>query len=346
MTERISADPVRLELYTYRGRALIARERDSISDYSNALKAFLNAELNDFGDGGIIDRTDALDGVVDGFEELDAKPGAFAFALRQLDRTGRGVLSTIDIRMFSALAQARLDMAGASAADIRGEAFRRTAEVLEPEGGLSGADVATLILDIAGIFDPTPLSDGASGMMSLFRGEWAQVGFSVAAMVPFVGDTGKILKFAKLLKEFRHLGDLAGDTAKMESILKSLKHADWRNPGKLNEALGTMNRLAGEAARRYRDPKVLQAAQRRGLPTEGPVPFVPPKNWDVNNPPTARFRTPGGAKRGTVDAYGNGWVWDPKKQEWDVQIPPSGKFGTFSPDGRHANISPGGQVTH
>lgn len=327
MSERISGDPERLESYTARTSALVARERDSIAEYSSALARFLVAEPNDFGDGGVVDRTAVLEGVVDGFEALDAQPEAFAFALRQLDASGADVLSTVDLAMFDSLVGQRL------------------AEELEPEGGLSGADLATLILDLIGIFDPTPIADGASGLLSVFRGEWTQAGLSVAAMIPYLGDTGKVLKFTKMLKEFRHLGDMAGDAAKVERVLRSLRHVDWKNPTKLNEALGTMNRLAGDAAKRYRDPRVLEAAQKRGLPTEGPVPFVPPKKWDAKNPPTEPFRTPGGLKWGTRDAYGNGWVWDPHKREWDVQIE-SNKFGLFSPDGRHANISPEGHVTH
>ena len=326
MSERISGDPDRLESYTARTSVLVAQERDSTAEYSRALARFLVAEPNDFGDGGVVDRTAVLEGMVDGFEALDAQPEAFAFALRQLDRSGADVLSTVDVAGFDSLVGQRL------------------AEELEPEGGLSGADLATLILDLIGIFDPTPVADGASGLLSVFRGEWAQAGFSVAAMIPYLGDTGKVLKFTKMLKEFRHLGDMAGDAAKVERVLKSLRHVDWKNPTKLNEALGTMNRLAGDAAKRYRDPKVLDAAQKRGLPIEGPVPFVPPKRWDAKNPPNEPFRTPGGVKWGTRDACGNGWVWDPHKMEWDVQIE-SNKFGLFSPDGRHANISPEGQVT-
>lgn len=327
MSERISGDPDRLESYSARTLAMVGWERGSVAEYSHALGRFLEAEPNDFGDGGVVDRTAQLERLVDGFGALDAQPEAFAFALRQLDRTSAEVLSTIDAETFSTLVAQQL------------------AEELEPDGGLSGADLATLVLDLIGIFDPTPIADGASGLLSLFRGEWAQAGLSVAAMIPYLGDAGKVLKFGKMLERFQHLAKVSGDTAKLERILKSLKHVDWKNPGKLNEALGTMNRLAGDAAKRYRDPKVLQAAQKRGLPTEGPVPFVPPKKWDAKNPPTEPFRTPGGLKWGTRDAYGNGWVWDPHKMEWDVQIE-SGKFGLFSPDGRHANISSEGHVTH
>lgn len=346
MRSRISGEPDRLESYTSHTRALIGRERQSIAEYSAAVRAFFAAEPNDFGDGGVVDRTATLEGVVDGIERIDAKPAAFAFALHQLDGDGRGVLSTTDTRMFGALVQARLDMPFASDRDVRGEAHLRTAETLELEGGLSATDLARLILDLVGIFDPTPISDGASGLMSLFRGEWSHATLSLAATLPFAGDAGKILKFKKTLGAFQHLSKIAGDPTQFEKLRKCLKHIDWTNPTKVNEALGTMNRLVGAAAKRYKDPKVLEAAKKRGLPTEGPVPFVPPKRWDVNNPPTAPGPAGSRNRRGILDAYGNGWVWDPIKKEWDVQIPHQGKFRAFSPDGQHANISTGGEVTH
>lgn len=37
-----------------------------------------------------------------------------------------------------------------------------------------------------------------------------------------------------------------------------------------------------------------------------------------------------------VDKYGDQWVWDPIKNEWDVQ----------HPDGSHTNIGPDGEITH
>ncbi len=345
MTGRISGEPARLEAYTERTQAVVARERGSNADYSQALKAFLAAQPNDLGDGGVADRTATLETLVDGFEILDAKPAAFAFALRQLDDAGRGRLATVDTELFGALTAARLEMPLASDEDIWDEADRRTAETLKPEGALSIADLATLILDLAGIFDPTPLSDGASGVLSLLRGEWSQAGLSLAAAVPVIGDAGKVFKFEKTLKPFRHLRKAVGDMEEVRKIAASLRHIDWNNPSKLNETLGTMNRLAGDAAKRYEDPKVLEAARKRGLPTEGPIPFVPPRRWDVQNPRT-QSAARRGEKRGVVDHYGNTWMWDPKKGEWDVQVEGSSSFQAFSRDGKHANISPDGRVTH
>jgi hypothetical protein len=40
--------------------------------------------------------------------------------------------------------------------------------------------------------------------------------------------------------------------------------------------------------------------------------------------------------QGFKDKYGNRWVWDPGKGEWDVQ----------HPDGSHTNVGPEGEITH
>lgn len=52
-------------------------------------------------------------------------------------------------------------------------------------------------LDIAGIFDPTPISDGASGLISLFRGDFVGAGISAISIVPYVGDAAKLGKLGR-----------------------------------------------------------------------------------------------------------------------------------------------------
>jgi hypothetical protein len=62
---------------------------------------------------------------------------------------------------------------------------------------MSAMDRAGLIADVAGIFDPTPISDGVGGVLSLARGDWLGAGLSVLGMIPYIGDTGKIAKIAR-----------------------------------------------------------------------------------------------------------------------------------------------------
>ena len=53
-------------------------------------------------------------------------------------------------------------------------------------------DLTQIGLDIAGIFDPTPISDGANTLISLGRGDWLGAGLSAISMIPYVGDAAKL----------------------------------------------------------------------------------------------------------------------------------------------------------
>ncbi|HRQ80478.1 MAG TPA: HNH endonuclease [Azospirillaceae bacterium] len=60
-------------------------------------------------------------------------------------------------------------------------------------------DLAQSALDVAGIFDPTPVSDAASALISAARGDWLGAGLSLISIVPYFGDAaGKSAKLAKL----------------------------------------------------------------------------------------------------------------------------------------------------
>ena len=72
-------------------------------------------------------------------------------------------------------------------------------------------DITQMGLDIVGIFDPTPISDGASGLISLARGDFLGAGISALSMVPYVGDAAKVGK----------LGDFAQTLAKAVDAAKS-----------------------------------------------------------------------------------------------------------------------------
>lgn len=52
--------------------------------------------------------------------------------------------------------------------------------------------------DIAGIFDPTPISDGVGAVTSAMQGDVWGVGFSLLGMIPYVGDLGKIGKISRI----------------------------------------------------------------------------------------------------------------------------------------------------
>ncbi|CAM2064450.1 HNH endonuclease [Sulfidibacter corallicola] len=61
-------------------------------------------------------------------------------------------------------------------------------------------------LDIAGIADPTPISDAISAFRSAMRGDWIGAGLSAISMIPYAGDAiGKTAKGARLMKQINKL---------------------------------------------------------------------------------------------------------------------------------------------
>jgi hypothetical protein len=100
---------------------------------------------------------------------------------------------------------------------------------LDDEKGALLLDLTQMALDIAGIVDPTPISDGVSGVISLFRGDWLGAGISVASMIPYVGDLAKAGKLPKVLKSIERAIELAGKDAKfaerLAPVLEKLRSA-------------------------------------------------------------------------------------------------------------------------
>lgn len=84
-----------------------------------------------------------------------------------------------------------------------------------PIGGLTGAeqdlllDLTQMSLDLVGIIDPTPVSDGASMALSLGRGDYSGAAISAVSMVPFIGDLAKSAKLGRYLATLRKAADTA-----------------------------------------------------------------------------------------------------------------------------------------
>ena len=70
-------------------------------------------------------------------------------------------------------------------------------------------DLVQIGLSIAGIFEPTPFSDAADGLISLFRGDWLGAGISAVSMVPYLGDAAKLGKLGKFAETVSKAVDLA-----------------------------------------------------------------------------------------------------------------------------------------
>jgi len=61
----------------------------------------------------------------------------------------------------------------------------------------SGLEGAQLVTDITGMIEPTPFSDIAGGIIAVARGDLLSLGTSLLGIVPYVGDLGKLGKWAK-----------------------------------------------------------------------------------------------------------------------------------------------------
>jgi len=225
-----------------------------------------------------------------------------------------------------------------------------TFEDSEIDQGIGLKKSIGLAADIAGLFDPTPASDGVSAVISLSDGEWLNAGLSAGAMFPYFGDalTKPALVIRKVASEFPGLSRAvkhADDVPKLFNTMKALgtSAADYRV---VQQSLNTLNNMHKAAEAAYASPKILAGAKKWNLPTNGPVPFVPPKRWNPNNP----AKTADG--KGYIDAFGNEWRKGPSRTkgeaiEWDV-IPKnkSGGLANFSRDKSHVNVSMEGVVTH
>ena len=70
-------------------------------------------------------------------------------------------------------------------------------------------DVTQIALDIVGLVDPTPISDGVNGLISLGRGDWLGAGISAVSMIPYVGDAAKLGKLGRYAETMANAVDLA-----------------------------------------------------------------------------------------------------------------------------------------
>ncbi|MFZ4698871.1 MAG: hypothetical protein ACOYMG_02365 [Candidatus Methylumidiphilus sp.] len=116
--------------------------------------------------------------------------------------------------------------------DALSEQLRKNVwDTLQSEAkNMSPLDYASTVADITGVFDPTPLSDGAGFLLSAAQGDALGAALSLGSMIPYAGDAlAKPLKFAKkapltgkALEALFHAGDnlaMAGQAALKRSGL-------------------------------------------------------------------------------------------------------------------------------
>ena len=83
-------------------------------------------------------------------------------------------------------------------------------------------DIGQMILDITGILDPTPLSDGTNALLSLARGRWFDAAVNAVSIVPFLGDLAKSAKLPHYLETIRKAVRIAKTDRKWAIALEKL----------------------------------------------------------------------------------------------------------------------------
>lgn len=61
--------------------------------------------------------------------------------------------------------------------------------------GAATAEVGHVVLDAAGVVDPTPVSDTANGIWYVFEGDWKNAAISGISVAPYIGDGAKGVKY-------------------------------------------------------------------------------------------------------------------------------------------------------
>ena len=85
-------------------------------------------------------------------------------------------------------------------AEALGEQLKKNVydRAVEAAAAMTPLDRAGLLADVAGIVDPTPVSDTAGALISIAQGDWLGAALSVVSIVPYVGDAlGKVPKIAR-----------------------------------------------------------------------------------------------------------------------------------------------------
>ncbi len=79
-------------------------------------------------------------------------------------------------------------------------------------------ELGQTVLDVAGIVDPTPISDSISAAMSLSKGDYVGAALSTVGIIPYIGDA-----VGKPIKEVHSAKRIAQLEQKMEGLVKQLK---------------------------------------------------------------------------------------------------------------------------
>ena len=129
----------------------------------------------------------------------------------------KGSLSPADQRKLTQELAEEID--SKLSAQVNQQASRHADDLAKQKADL-GLDLVQIGLSVAGIFDPTPISDGADGLISLLRGDFLGAGISVVSMIPYIGDVAKLGKLGKFAETIAKAVDLAKADAAFAAAIK------------------------------------------------------------------------------------------------------------------------------
>ncbi len=102
-----------------------------------------------------------------------------------------------------------------------------------------GDDILVAGLDIVGVVDPTPVSDGLAASLEAKNGNYGMALLSGLGVIPYVGDLGKLGKIPKHLKTINKAIDgvkSSKNAKKLPSLDSTGKvHGDLPTPGDLSK---------------------------------------------------------------------------------------------------------------
>ncbi len=108
-------------------------------------------------------------------------------------------------------------------------------------------DLGQIGLDIVGLVDPTPVSDGLNGIVSLFRGDFLGAGISAVSMIPYIGDAAKLGKLGKWSKTIDRAISIAS-AAPNSAMAKAMRPAIDKIADGLNAIpAGVLDKLPASA---------------------------------------------------------------------------------------------------
>lgn len=139
-------------------------------------------------------------------------------------------------------------------------------EPVSPELRELALDLVQLSLDLAGIVDPTPISDGSGALLALARGLWLDSAISGVSMVPYVGDlakTGKLPRYLRSVGRAVELVERSGTAA--HQLIPGLRRIDELLaliPVGANATIDLMRGRVREALQRSSLPAGVVASRR------------------------------------------------------------------------------------